>query len=87
MFSQEERSYMVQSIRYVKQTLISSGSGWLDAEPELLKIQPHVYAVNQEGDKPEKQEFCLKNGIEYKVLQRTPKPGLRPRESTQLRGF
>lgn len=87
MFSQEERSYMVQSIRYVKRTLISSGSGWLDAEPELLKIQPHVYAVNQEGDKPEKQDFCLKNGIEYKVLQRTPKPGLRPRESTQLRGF
>ncbi len=35
MFPQEERRYMVQSIRFVKQALISSGSGWMDAEPEI----------------------------------------------------
>ena len=33
---------------------ISSGWSWLDAEPEIERIQPHIYAVNEDGDKPEK---------------------------------
>jgi len=38
LLTEEERRYMVQSIRFVKQALISSGSGWMDAEPEIEKI-------------------------------------------------
>ncbi len=87
LFSQDERGYMVQSIRFVKQTLISSGHGWMDAEPEIDIIKPHIYAVNQDGDKPEKREFCKEHGIEYLVLKRTPKEGLPRRESAVLRGF
>ena len=67
--------------------LISSGMGWMDAEPEFVKIKPDIYAVNEDGDKPEKGEFCERYGIEYKVLKRTPKAGLPRRMSTQLRGF
>ena len=87
LFSQEERSYMVQSIRFVKCTLISSGHGWMDGEPEIEAIKPHIYAVNQDGDKPEKRKFCEDHGIEYLVLERKPKEGLPRRESTMLRGF
>lgn len=87
VFSQEERRYMVQSIRYVKQALISTGHGWMDAEPEIAKIKPDIYAVNEDGDKPEKREFCEKHGLEYVVLKRLPKEGLPRRESTVLRGF
>lgn len=29
LFSQKERRYMVQSIRFVRQALISSGNGWM----------------------------------------------------------
>jgi len=87
LFSQNERSYMVGSIRFVKQTLISSGHGWMDAEPEIDIIKPHIYAVNQDGDNPEKRDFCNERGIEYLVLKRTPKEGLHRRESTVLRGF
>ena len=86
MFSQDERRYMIQSIRYVKQALISTGHGWLDAEPEIEKIKPDMYAVNKDGDKPEKKELCEKHGLEYVVLKRTPKEGLSRRESTALRG-
>ena len=87
MFSQEQRRYMVASIRYVKKALISTGHGWLDAEPELKRLKPDIYAVNEDGDKPEKQKFCRANGIEYVVLKRLPKPGLPRRESTKMRGF
>lgn len=87
LFPQDERRYVVQSIRYVAQAVISTGFGWLDAEPEIRLIRPDIYAVNEDGDKPEKREFCLKNGIEYVVLKRLPKAGLPRRASTDLRGF
>ncbi len=87
MFRQEERRYIVQSIRFVKQALISSGSGWMDAEPEIALIQPDIYVVNEDGDKPEKRDFCQTHMIEYVVLKRKPKEGLPRRQSVDLRGF
>ena len=87
MFSHYERRYMVGSIRFVKQAMISSGNGWMDAEPEIEKVRPHIFAVNEDGDKPEKREFCERHGLEYVVLRRIPKQGLPRRESTVLRGF
>lgn len=87
LFSQSERRYMVQAVRFVKAALISTGSGWMDAEPEIALIQPDIFAVNEDGDKLEKRQFCTEHGIEYVVLQRLPKPGLPRRESTLLRGF
>jgi cytidyltransferase-like protein len=87
MFSQNQRRFVVQSIKYVKQAFIATGSGWLDAEQEIYKIKPEIYAVNEDGDRPEKREFCQKNGIDYVILKRLPKPGLPRRQSTTLRGF
>jgi cytidyltransferase-like protein len=87
MFPQDERRYMVQAVRFVKATLISSGHGWMDAEPEVEIIRPDLYMVNEDGDRPEKFEFCREHGIEYRVLRRMPKDGLPKRESTRLRGF
>jgi len=87
MFSQDERRYMVGAIRFVKQALISSGHGWLDAEPQIQKIKPDIYLVNQDGHKEVKRKYCQSCGIEYVVLKRLPKPGLEHRISTNLRGF
>jgi len=87
LLSQEERRYLVGSIKYVKQALISSGDGWLDADPEIRRLKPDFYAVNEDGDKGGKREYCEKNGMEYLVLKRTPAPGLPRRSSTNLRGF
>ena len=87
LLPQEERRYVVGSIKYVKQALISSGDGWLDADPEIKKLKPDAYAVNEDGDQGGKREYCQKLGIEYLVLQRTPAPGLPKRSSTELRGF
>ncbi len=85
-FSQEERRYMVAAMKSVAHALISSGSGWLDAEPEIRQIQPRLYIVNEDGNKPEKARFCTENGIQYVVLKRVPREGLPGRSSTDLRG-
>jgi cytidyltransferase-like protein len=87
MFPAVERRYMAGSIRFVTEALISSGNGWLDAEPEIQRIEPDFYAVNEDGDRPEKSQFCLEHGIDYRVLKRLPKQGLPQRRSTDLRGF
>ena len=87
LFPEAERRYICGSIRYVKTALISTGHGWMDAEPECDAIKPDIYAVNEDGDKPDKVAFCKKHGITYTVLKRVPKPGLPRRMSTALRGF
>jgi cytidyltransferase-like protein len=87
LLSQEERRYVVGSIKYVKQALITTGSGWLDADPEIRRLKPDIYVVNEDGDKGGKREYCRHLGSEYLVLKRIPAPGLPRRSSTVLRGF
>lgn len=87
LLCQEERRYVVGSIKFVKQALITSGTGWLDADPEIRRLKPDIYVVNEDGDKGGKREYCQKMGIQYLVLKRTPAPGLPCRTSTDLRGF
>jgi glycerol-3-phosphate cytidylyltransferase-like family protein len=40
MFPQEKRRYMVRSVRFVTEALVSTGQGWLDAEPEIAILSP-----------------------------------------------
>jgi cytidyltransferase-like protein len=87
LLSEQERRYVVGSIKFVKQALITTGSGWVDADPEIRRLKPDIYIVNEDGDKGGKREYCQKLGIEYVVLKRTPAPGLPKRSSTDLRGF
>jgi cytidyltransferase-like protein len=85
--SEAERRYMVGAVRSVHRCLVSSGTGWMDAEPEIAEIRPTHYVVNEDGDQPEKRDFCRARGIEYVVLRRVPHAGLPARSSTALRGF
>ena len=87
LLPETERRYVVGSIKFVKQALITTGSGWLDAEPEIQRLKPDIYVVNEDGDKGGKREYCAKMGLEYLVLKRLPAPGLPKRSSTDLRGF
>ena len=56
--------------------MISSGSGILDFEPELRRIQPDFFVVNEDGDVPEKQKLCRELGIEYVALMSFHPPRL-----------
>ncbi len=87
LLPEAERRYVVGAIKHVTQALISTGEGWLDADPQIKQIKPDYYVVNEDGDKGGKREYCESNGIQYKVLRREPAPGLPKRSSTDLRGF
>lgn len=83
--SEDERLYMINALKFVKKVFVGSGSGMLDFEPELRKIKPTIFIVNEDGDKIEKRKLCEGLGIEYLVLKRTPKEGLPIRSTTSLR--
>ena len=87
LLPQAERRYVAGAIKFVTQALICSGQGWLDAEPDIKRLKPDFYVVNEDGDKGGKREYCEKHGIQYVVLKRIPAPGLPKRSSTDLRGF
>ena len=86
-FPEQQRRYLAGAVRFVHRALVSSGSGWMDAEPEIRAIRAQVYAVNDDGDRPEKREYCRTHALEYLVLRRLPAAGLPRRSSTDLRGF
>jgi cytidyltransferase-like protein len=81
-FSQEERVYMVNSVRYVESAFVAAGSGMLDFEPDIKRIEPDVFIVNRDGHTADKEAMCKNLGIEYKILDRIPEPGLPARASS-----
>lgn len=85
LYSETERLFMVQSIRYVKEAFINQGCGILDFLPTLDIVQPDILIVNTDGDSPLKRQVCQERNIEYIVLNRTPQKGLTPRSSTELK--
>ena len=85
VYSEEERLYMVKSIRYVEEAFINSGSGVLDFIPTLDIVNPDVLVVNEDGDCEEKRILCKERGMDYIVLDRVPSKGLRARSSTDLK--
>lgn len=85
VYSEQERLFMVRSIRYVKDAFINEGSGILDFVPTLDIVRPDVFVVNEDGGSPEKEQLCRERGIEYIVLRRDPHEGLTARSSTDLK--
>lgn len=85
MFPQEERLFMVQSIKYVKEACINEGSGVIDFLPSLDKYQPDIFVVNKEGGSEDKRQLCQERGIQYIELDRTPAEGLQARSSSGLK--
>ena len=85
VYSEHERLFMVQSIRYVKEAFINAGSGVMDFVPTLDIVKPDIFVVNTDGACEEKEVECRKRGIQYVVLERTPQEGLQARSSTDLK--
>lgn len=85
IITQQERRYMIQALKCVKECRINTGSGMLDYINELKDIQPDIFVVNEDGNTPSKEALCAVEGIEYKVLERIPTEGLPPRSTTSLR--
>lgn len=85
VYSEQERLFMVKSIRYVKEAFINQGSGIMDFIPTVDIVKPDILVVNSDGGNDEKRRFCEERGIEYVVLERVPQAGLTARSSTDLK--
>ena len=85
MFPQEERLFMVQNIKAVKEAYINEGSGVIDFLPTLDIVKPDIFVVNAEGGSDTKRQLCEERGIQYIELQRTPAEGLQARSSSSLK--
>lgn len=85
VYSEQERLFMVKSIRYVKEAYINAGSGVLDFVPTLDIVHPDILVVNADGGSEEKRRLCEARGMEYVVLAREPHQGLDARSSTALK--
>ena len=85
VYSEQERLFMVKSIRYVKDAYINAGSGVLDFLPTLDIVQPDILVVNADGGSEEKRRLCEERGMEYVELERVPHAGLAARSSTELK--
>jgi len=85
VYSEQERLFMVKSIRYVKDAFINSGSGVMDFVPTVEMLKPDILVVNEDGGSEQKRLFCQEKGIEYIVLKRVPQEGLQARSSTELK--
>ncbi len=85
LYSENERLFMVKSIRYVQDAFINKGSGMMDFIPTVDMLKPDIFVVNEDGSTPAKEAFCKERGIEYLVLKRTPQEGLEARSSTDIK--
>ena len=83
--SEQERLYMINSIKYVKEVFVNSGSGILDFKEELKNLSPDIFVVNEDGFSSMKEAFCNELGIELKILSRVPDADLPPRSTTAIR--
>mgnify|MGYP002860272868 CR=1 FL=1 len=72
VYSEQERLFMVKSIRYVKDAFINAGRGVMDFVPTLDIVKPDILVVNSDGASEEKRRLCEERGIEYVVLERVP---------------
>ena len=85
IYSEQERLFMVKSIRYVNDAYINQGSGSLYFLPTLDIVQPDILVVNSDGGNDDKRRVCQERGMEYVVLERVPQQGLQARSSTDLK--
>jgi cytidyltransferase-like protein len=83
--SEDERLFMIKSVKCVKDAFVARGSGMLDFLDEYKALQPDIFIVNEDGNTPDKQKLCHEYGTDYIILKRDPHPGLAARSTTALR--
>lgn len=87
IYNEEERKFLVENCKYVKEADISYGQkNSLSFIPYLEKIKPDIFITNEDGDSDSKRELCKKYNIEYVVLKRLIE-NLPIRSSTSIRNI
>ena len=82
--SEQERLYMVKSIKYVKDAFINKGNGVLDFSEQVKNLKPDIIYVNNDNDTSKKEQFCKENGIELIIGSRDVIEGLDEHSTTDI---
>ena len=86
MYTEQERKYMLEAIRFVKKVYIGPDTGKiLDFAPLLDEVKPDIFFVNADGTSDEKKAFVESKGIRYVVSSRIPHGDLPTRSTTSIR--
>ncbi len=86
MYSEDERKYMLEAIRFVKKVYIGPDTGKiLDFAPLLDEVKPDIFFVNSDGTSDEKKAFVEAKGIRYVTSSRIPHGNLPERSTTSIR--
>jgi len=83
--NEQERLYMVKSLKPVKDAWVNKGGGLIDFLEEIKQLKPDIFFVNSDGHSNLKEELCKELGIDYVVSKRLPHEGLPARSTTALR--
>ena len=83
--SENERKYMVESIRYVHKAYVHKNITSLNFTEIADEIKPTHFVINEDGDTLEKREIVERRGIEYVVLSRIPEVGMSQRSTTDIK--
>lgn len=83
--NEQERLYMVSSLKSVKKAWVNGGSGLIDFLEEIKRLKPDIFFVNSDGHSSLKEQLCKDLGIEYVVSKRVPHENLPVRSTTALR--
>ncbi|GHT05763.1 hypothetical protein AGMMS49525_13410 [Bacteroidia bacterium] len=83
--NEQERLYMVKSLKAVKDAWINRGNGLLDFRDEVIALKPDIFFVNSDGHSNLKEQFCKEQNIQYVISRRVPHDNLPTRSTTSLR--
>lgn len=86
MYDQNERLFMVKSIRYVYDAGLSIGNGRFDFFEDIIEIQPDIYYCNEDASELSTRiQFCQDHHIQVVIAPRIPSAGLVERSSTSIK--
>ena len=86
MYNENERKYMLESIKFVKKVYIGPDTGKiLDFAPLLDEVKPDIFFVNADGTSDDKKAFVESKGIRYVTSSRIPHGNLPVRSTTSIR--
>eukprot|EP00471_Norrisiella_sphaerica_P007187 CAMPEP_0184478010 /NCGR_PEP_ID=MMETSP0113_2-20130426/131_1 /TAXON_ID=91329 /ORGANISM="Norrisiella sphaerica, Strain BC52" /LENGTH=400 /DNA_ID=CAMNT_0026855641 /DNA_START=202 /DNA_END=1404 /DNA_ORIENTATION=+ len=86
MYTEAERLFMVQNIKWVHDAGISKGSGVYDFETDMKELKPDIYFVNEDASKLDgRVKICESLGVKMVVAPRKPNEGLAIRSSTSMK--
>ena len=87
VYNEQERLYMIKSIKYVTDAMINSGTGKADFENVIQAFKPDTLIVNDDGFPEEKEAICKKYNMSLLILPRTNYFDLPSRSTSSIKEY